>query len=261
MGSFPLPSPGPVFTRPTRRNRREGVLPLLTIWSPKGGSGTSVVAATCALVLARSRNTRLVDLAGDQPAILGLGTEPISGVADWLAIGPTAPTEALDRLAIDVAPNLTLLARGSVPSLLAPDALAEAGAALGVALRDGEVSTVVDAGLADTPASRALLEVSDVSIIVIRECYLALRRAVRMPLVGRAAGIFLVTDGTRSLGAREVSDVLGRSVVASVPVRDGIARAVDAGSLPSRIPEPLVRAASDALNAVGLGEKRRGEAA
>lgn len=236
-------------------------MPLLTIWSPKGGSGTSVVAAACALVLARRRGARLVDLAGDQPAILGLGAEPATGVADWLAAGPTAPTEALERLAVEVAPGLTLVARGVEPRPLAPTALAEAGAALGVALRDGPAPTVVDAGLADTPSARALLEVSDASLVVIRECYLALRRAVRIPLVGRAAGIVLVTDGSRSLGSREVSDVLGRAVVARVPVRDAIARTIDAGSLPSRIPEPLARAAADALGAVGLGSARRGAAA
>ncbi|MEY3361227.1 MAG: hypothetical protein RL531_946, partial [Actinomycetota bacterium] len=44
---------------------------LLAIWSPKGGSGTSVVAAACSLVLARTAPARLADLAGDQPAVLG----------------------------------------------------------------------------------------------------------------------------------------------------------------------------------------------
>ncbi len=59
---------------------------LLTLWSPKGGSGTSVLAAACALVLARRADgARLVDLAGDQPAIFGLPTDPGTGLADWLA--------------------------------------------------------------------------------------------------------------------------------------------------------------------------------
>jgi len=236
-------------------------LPLLTIWSPKGGSGTSAVAAACALVLARRAGARLVDLAGDQPALLGLGAEPSAGVADWLAAGPTAPTEALDRLAVEVAPGLALLALGTVPSTLAPVAAAEAGAALGVALRDNPVPAIVDAGLAQVPAARALLEVSDASLVVLRECYLALRRATRLPLIGRAAGIVLVTEPGRSLGAKEVTDVLGRPVVARLPLREGVARTIDAGSMPHRIPEPLARAAHDALGAVGLRPARRGAAA
>jgi Flp pilus assembly CpaE family ATPase len=39
---------------------------LLALWSPKGGSGTSVLAAACALVLARhGAGARLADLGGD----------------------------------------------------------------------------------------------------------------------------------------------------------------------------------------------------
>jgi hypothetical protein len=44
---------------------------LLALWSPKGGSGTSVLAAACALVLGRRGGARLADLDGDQPACSG----------------------------------------------------------------------------------------------------------------------------------------------------------------------------------------------
>jgi hypothetical protein len=236
-------------------------VPLLTLWSPKGGSGTSVLAAACSLVLARHGGARLVDLAGDQPAILGLGAEPGTGVADWLAVGVGAPSDALDRLVVEVAADLVLLPRGAEQSLLAPVAAAEAGAALAVALRDGPITTVVDAGTADAPAARALLEVSDVSIVVLRECYLALRRAARLPLVGRAAGVIVVQEPGRALSPREISDVLGRATLARVPLRDAVARAVDAGSLPARLPEPLARPVAEALRAVGLLVARRGAAA
>lgn len=45
---------------------------LVVCWLPKGGVGTSVVAAALALrAAADGTETLLVDLAGDQPAILG----------------------------------------------------------------------------------------------------------------------------------------------------------------------------------------------
>ena len=45
---------------------------LVTCWSVKGGSGTTVVAAALALSLARrDEGALLVDLAGDVPAALG----------------------------------------------------------------------------------------------------------------------------------------------------------------------------------------------
>ena len=56
---------------------------MLTILSsPKGGTGTSVVAASLAIVSSSSTPTLLVDLAGDQAAILGLPQPPI-GLSDW----------------------------------------------------------------------------------------------------------------------------------------------------------------------------------
>ena len=216
---------------------------LLALWSPKGGAGTSVVAAACALVLARkSDGARLADLDGDQPAIFALASEPSTGLLDWLAAGPEAPADALDRLAITAAPGVALLPRGAT-SHRSPVAKepAEVGAALAVALRDGPVPTIVDAGSASPPATRALVEVADTSVIVLRGCYLGLRRAVRSPLLGRAAGVVLVEEPGRSLGASEVADVLDQPVLARVPVRASVARAVDAGVLSARLPEALAR--------------------
>ena len=53
------------------------------------------------------------------------------------------------------------------------------------------------------------------------------------------------------LGASEVRDVLERPVLTRVPVRPAIARAVDAGVIAVRPPEPLLRAASRLLDRVG----------
>src|SRR6266700_6142645 len=83
-----------------RRGRRTV---LLALWSPKGGSGTSVLAAACALVLGRRGGARLADLDGDQPALFGLASEPPTGLVDWLGAGPEAPTDALERLTVEAA--------------------------------------------------------------------------------------------------------------------------------------------------------------
>ena len=64
-------------------------------WSPKGGSGTTVVAASLALVLAqREGGALLVDLAGDVPAALGMPEPSGQGAVDWLA--------APDRLLVTI---------------------------------------------------------------------------------------------------------------------------------------------------------------
>jgi cellulose biosynthesis protein BcsQ len=235
---------------------------LLALWSPKGGSGTSVLAATCSIVLAREAGAaRLGDLDGDHPAIFGLGAEPPVGLVDWLNAGPEAPSEALDRLAVEAAPGVALLPRGGSDRTLAPVAIAEAGAALAVALRDGPVATIVDCGRASDPATRAMVEVADVSVVVVRGCYLAVRRALRAPALARTAGVVLVEEKDRSLTEKEVGDVLDLPVLARVPVKAAIFRAVDAGVLAARLPEPIARPASVLVRRVGLGSARRGAAA
>jgi hypothetical protein len=223
---------------------------LLALWSPKGGSGTSVLAAAISLVLARRGPARLADLDGDQSAIFGLAPEPTAGLGAWLATGPGAPTEALDRLTIRVAPGLDLLPFGGVPRGT-PEPRPESGAALVTALRDGP-DTVVDVGPHDQ-VGEAVVEVADVSVIVVRSCYLALRRAVRRPLVAGAAGVVLVEEGGRALGREAVAEVLGCPLLARVPVRPAVARTVDAGLLASRLPPQLAVPAGRVLDALGLG--------
>lgn len=233
---------------------------LLSLWSPKGGSGTSVLAAACAVVLAGDRGARLVDLDGDQAAVLGLaptalGGSPLGesrGVRDWLAAGPQAPADALVRLTIDAGPGLALLPPGAAGR----DATGEAGAALGMVLRDEGVSVVADCGRADDAAARALVEVSDYSVVVLRPCYLALRRAAAHELVRAASGVVVVEEPGRALGAREVADVLGLPVLASVPTRAAIARVVDAGVLVSRLPDALARSVRALLDGLGVSASR-----
>jgi hypothetical protein len=223
-----------------------------------------VLAAACAIVLARDTHAggvRLADLDGDQPAIFGLGVDPAVGLGDWLRAGPEAPTEALDRLAVEAAPGIALLACGSGERTLAPLVAAEAGAALAVALRDGPLPAVVDCGRASEPATRAVAEVADVTVVVVRGCYLALRRAVHAPALTPTNCAVLVEEGDRSLSAKEVVDVLDVPVLARVGVRTSVFRAVDAGVLAMRLPESLARGATTLLQRTGLVGQRRGAAA
>jgi cellulose biosynthesis protein BcsQ len=230
---------------------------LVCCWSPKGGSGTSVFAAACALTLARDRGgARLGDLDGDQTSILGLSTDPETGLREWLRVGIDAPVDALERLGVP-AHGLTLLPAGRAPiGAIEP----EVGAALGVALRESDVLTIVDVGVPDAPALEALVDVADASVIVLRSCYLSLRRAVRMPEAARAVGAVLVEDSGRALGSRDVSDVLGVPVLATVPVRASVARVVDAGVFPTRLPDALAKPAREVLTRLGCGG-RKGRAA
>jgi hypothetical protein len=230
---------------------------LLCCWSPKGGAGTSTFAAALALVLASRGPARLADLSGDQPALFGLAADPEYGLGDWLAVGPGAPADALERLGVDVHRDLVLLPRGTAdPRAASP----ESGAALGVLLRDDACTTVADVAHLDGPALVALADVADASVVVVRGCYLTLRRAVRSSQLGQTTGAVLVEEPGRALGAREVADVLGVPVLAAVSLRASIARVVDAGVLSTRLPEGLARPATRVLDRLGVVD-RNGRAA
>ena len=228
---------------------------LLALWSPKGGSGTSVVAAALALVAAARGETRLADLGGDQPAILGL--PPLASFAtlvDWLAGGASSPTEWLDDMALPVVPGLSLLPGGPAAA-----AAPEAGAALAVALRDSETA-IVDVGSgADRidGAGRAVVDIADAAVIVMRPCYLGLRAAVADPRLGASAGVVVIEEPGRALDGEDVASVLGLPVIGRFPYRAEIARAVDAGVLRDRLPAALSRGAGTVLDRLaGLANGR-----
>jgi hypothetical protein len=86
-----------------------------------------------------------------------------------------------------------------------------------------------------------------VSLLVTRPCYLALRRALHDGATSNASGVVVVTEPGRALDSDDIAAVLGIPVITTIPVRSDIARAVDAGVLAARLPEPLATAASQIL--------------
>jgi MinD superfamily P-loop ATPase len=216
---------------------------LIACWSAKGGSGTTVVATALALVLAENTDNAdvvLVDLAGDVPAVLGLPEPDGPGITDWLVAGPEVGAEGLARLAVDAAPGVRVLPRGRGEI----HALVEGGIddeRLVPALTSGAGLTVVDCGLVGTAPSlgRAVATVASLSLLVTRPCYLALRRALAVPL--RPSAAVVVDEAGRALHHDDVAAVLDVPVTARVPFDPSISRAVDAGLLAHRVPARLGR--------------------
>lgn len=148
-----------------------------------------------------------------------------------------------------VAAALALYAAGHADTHLVARDPAAAAALLGIATpANGESAPVTDRLIlvdtaTGTPAIRVLdspVEDSDplertVRLTVLRgPCYLALRTIVVEP-TSRPDGIVLVTEAGRSLTSRDVADVTGVPVVATVSVDPGVARTIDAGLLVARL--------------------------
>jgi hypothetical protein len=209
---------------------------LVACWSVKGGSGTTVVAAALGLALAgRGDGALLADLAGDLPAALGAPEPGGPGLAGWLSAGADVPPDALGRLEVGVAPGLSLLPSGGP----LPDAPSR-GEELAVQLATDGRPVVVDCGSAPAATAMAVAAGASLSLLVLRPCYLALRRALQAPI--EPSAIVLVAEPQRSLQRADVEDVLGLKVRAVVPWRPAVATAVDAGLLCRRLPPSLEKA-------------------
>jgi MinD-like ATPase involved in chromosome partitioning or flagellar assembly len=217
---------------------------LTACWSVKGGSGTTVVAAALVLGLAGvGRPVVAADFAGDLPAVLGAPDPSGPGLLDWLEAGPAVPVDGLSRIAHASQQGVTIIPKGEWSSR-AGAGDADAGTRLAHALRTVRAGApvIADCGKVETAAMRAFIAAADRSFLVLRPCYLALRRALNAP---RPTAVVLVTEPDRSLGAGDVEDVLGVPVVAEIGWEPAIARAVDSGLLSGRMPRRLAQALRD----------------
>jgi MinD-like ATPase involved in chromosome partitioning or flagellar assembly len=213
---------------------------LIACWSSKGGSGTTVVAAALAVALSGSSSGSVAggvvfaDFCGDGPAVLGVPEPEGPGLSDWLAAGDDVPPDGISRLEVDVVRGLKLLARGSLPfDAGRADALAAAFAA------DAR-PVVADCGTLVEEAAQIVAANAARSLLVVRPCFLALRRALLSPV--RPSGVVLVNEAGRALGGRDIEELLGVPVCARVECLPEVARMVDAGLLTSRLPRRMVRA-------------------
>lgn len=210
---------------------------LIACWSAKGGSGTTVVSVALAGMLARPSSTGalLADLGGDVPAVLGMAEPTGPGLGEWLASGAEVPADALTRLEVPGPGDLRLLpAGGGAPAV---PGRAEVLAAV---LAADPRPVVADCGSGPIGPGLAVAAGASTSLLVLRPCYLSLRRALLAPM--RPSGVILVSEPGRSLGRSDVEDVLGVPVRAVVGIDPAVARAVDAGLLATRLPRGLERA-------------------
>lgn len=228
---------------------------LIACWSPKGGSGTTVMAVALGLAFgaAEPSGALLADLQGDAPAALGLPEPTGLGLADWLAAEGDVPDDALERLEIDAGPGLHILPAGTPPPAIV--GRADRAGVLAAQLSIDPRPVVADCGGAADGAGQLLAAEAAVSLLVLRPCYLAVRRALAAPT--RPSGVVLVTEHERALGSRDIEEVLGAPVLTVVAVEPSVARAIDSGLLGRRMPRPLVAAAGDIMASLPDAVERR----
>jgi hypothetical protein len=207
-------------------------------WAAKGGSGTTVVAAT--LALRAERPALLVDLDGELPAVLGISEPDRPGVADWMA--SDAPSEHLVDLLVELDAKTLLLPyrlghRPPYRPMHDEGRLHDALAWLRGWEDTQSGHVVIDAGTGDPP--EALLA-AERNLLITRNCYLGVSRASRCK--HPPGGIVLIEEPGRSLTVRDIELAVGAPIVTRLSWETDIARAVDAGLLRGRLPKVIDRA-------------------
>jgi hypothetical protein len=198
-------------------------------WSVKGGSGTSTVAAALAMLSPTIvKNPLLVDLCGDSATLVGIDTAASVGLSDWFA--SQADPHVLDTLCvhtktgIDVLPTSARIGTDERRWREFVDWLID---------QSDQRVVILDSGahLAAVPGARSLL--------VMRPCYLAVRRAATAGV--HPTGIVLVRELDRSLTNADIEAAISSPIVAEIPIDPLIARSVDAGLANVRLPRSLAR--------------------
>ncbi|MCB0995808.1 MAG: hypothetical protein KDB21_11990 [Acidimicrobiales bacterium] len=223
---------------------------LIALWSVKGGVGTTTTAALLARrSAANGAPTLALDLSGDLGAALGLPTDAAPGVLDWLR-SASPPPDALGRLEVPSAPGLSVLPLGAPAEPDAGDAPTQHDGILRLAAGCSATTRTVIADLGRLGPGHEdrwlpVLNAARRSLLVVRPCYLGLRRAAHCP--ARPHGLIVISDPGRALRAADAAEVVGVPVALELTVDPGVARMVDAGLAAARSPRGLERVLDDAL--------------
>jgi CobQ/CobB/MinD/ParA nucleotide binding domain len=213
-------------------------MPILTISATKGGQGVTTIAAALATLTAHTgARTLLIDTGGDLAAILGRTEHHGPGLADYLA----NPNVTLADITIPISDQLEFIARGTGPIVFSAYTYGLITGGLG----HYDV-VIIDCALTNTewPA------LADQRVHVTRNCYLAVRNAIRIP---KPTHVVAITEPGRSLSPADIETVLGMPVTATITADIETARIIDAGILTTRLPRTVARALAPIVTAATAG--------
>jgi Mrp family chromosome partitioning ATPase len=213
-------------------------MPILTISSTKGGQGVTTIAAAFATLTAQTgARTLLIDTGGDLAAILGRPEHHGSGLSDYLA----DPNVTLADITIAISDRLDLITRGTGPIAFSTHTYGLIAGGLG-----NYDTVIIDCAHTNTEWPT----LADQRVHVTRNCYLAVRNAIRIP---KPTHVVVITEPGRSLSTADIEIVLGMPVTATIAADIETARIIDAGILTSRLPRGMARALAPIVTAATAG--------
>lgn len=212
---------------------------VISVYSPKGGSGCTTIAVNLAVALAEEGlNILLVD-----------GSLQFGDVAVMLNIRPTTTIvdlmDRMDDLEQDLVSSVTVRHRSGLNVLMAPprpemaDLVTEANVKrLLEHLRDHYDFVIIDTSSSLNDVALAMLDMSDRIFLVTQQSLPALKNASRFFDLAetldysREKVLLLVNRSSERLGisVKDIANTLKRPVIATLPIDDeAVNRAIDEG--------------------------------
>jgi pilus assembly protein CpaE len=232
---------------------------ITALWAPKGGSGTSVLAAHLAGTLTRlGIKCVLVDLDldhGDQAAILGVQGEQTKNLMDLLTVVDEISAGVLENVAWQHSKGFGVVLAPGVPGEAGLVKMADVvGAVEAVSHLTDHVVLDLPSGFSDMVFAGA--EASDRFLFVMTPDVLSLRRGREAIRALRSTGIdenrieIVLNRTGGDISAKDVEAVLTRPVVAQLRPDPRLLRASDRGELARsglKLVEPLARRLTSAV--------------
>lgn len=222
---------------------------LVSIFSPKGGSGTSTNACLLAKSFSRhmpSMPIVLIDaFNGDLDSIVGIDPESEYGFAQWLE-SANPNIHNLEKISNSVFENLTFVSNSSVKhdrfssQTNSVEDKAERYEKITSALSDDASVCIVDLGTRVDALSSVIVAASDLVVMAIKSCYVSLNRATAHPYREYADACIFIEEQGRSINSKQVSEVLKINCIIELDARRDFARAIDAGVLLFRTPKNMI---------------------
>ena len=223
---------------------------LITVFSPKGGSGTT----TCSALIAKSFSTKfntktvLIDAHnGDLQTVVGVEQKSEYGFVQW-AQAKFPSQKNLDRISNRINENLSYVSFSSIVNddfsinldTIEHDAENTLPKKLVDALSNTENIYVIDVGTKSDEIAKAFIEASDLVFMVIRGCYIGLSRAMAHPFRENIDVVLVVEESGRTITSKQITSTLKLNCVIEVEARRDYARSVDAGVMLFRTPKNMI---------------------
>ena len=223
---------------------------LITVFSPKGGSGTT----TCSALIAKSfstkfkTNTVLIDAHnGDLQTVVGVEPKSEYGFVQW--VQAKFPSQKnLDRISNRINENLSYVTFSSIVNddfnidldTINHDVENTLTKKLVDALSNTENIYVIDVGTKSDEIAKAFIEASDLVFMVIRGCYIGLSRAMAHPFRKNIDVVLVIEESGRTITSKQITSALKLNCVIEVEARRDYAKSIDAGVMLFRTPKNMI---------------------